>query len=78
MKMFAEQTGGRYVHSPQGDTLEAEFTSLVDELRNQYTVTYYSTNQKRDGRWRRLNIGVSRQGVTIRSRRGYWAPKSQN
>ena len=78
MKMFAEQTGGRYVHSPQGDTLEAEFNGLVDELRNQYTLTYYSTNQKRDGRWRKLHVGVARQGVVIRSRRGYWAPKPQS
>ena len=78
MKTLAEQTGGRYVHSPQGDTLEAEFNGLVDELRNQYTLTYYSTNQKRDGRWRKLNVSISRHGVMIRSRRGYWAPKSQN
>ncbi|MEK6302590.1 MAG: VWA domain-containing protein [Acidobacteriota bacterium] len=76
MKTFAEQTGGRYVHSPQGDTLETEFNGLVDELRNQYTLTYYSTNHKRDGRWRKLNVSVSRQGMFIRSRRGYWAPKS--
>jgi len=75
MKAFAEQTGGRYVHSPQGDTLDAEFNGLIDELRNQYTLTYYSTNQKRDGRWRKLNVSVSRPGVTLRSRRGYWAPK---
>ena len=76
MRTFAEQTGGRYVHSPQGDMLETEFNGLVDELRNQYTLTYYSTNHKRDGRWRKLNVSVSRQGMTIRSRRGYWAPKS--
>lgn len=76
MKTFAEQTGGRYVHSPQGDTLETEFKGLVDELRNQYTLTYYSSNHKRDGRWRKLNVSVSRQGTIIRSRRGYWAPKS--
>jgi Ca-activated chloride channel family protein len=76
MKEFAGQTGGRYVNSPQGDRLDEEFNEIVDELRNQYTLTYYSTNQKRDGRWRKLNVSVSRQGVTTRTRRGYWAPKS--
>ena len=76
MREFATQTGGRYLHTPQGDKLEEAFTGIVDELRNQYTLAYYSTNPKRDGRWRKLSIGVSRPGLTTRARKGYWAPKS--
>ncbi|PYT04094.1 MAG: hypothetical protein DMF60_16365 [Acidobacteria bacterium] len=76
MKEFASQTGGRYIYSPQGDKLEEAFTNIVDELRNQYTLTYYPTNQKRDGRWRKLTIGLSRQGLATRARKGYWALKS--
>ena len=75
MKVFSSQTGGRYLHSPQGDKLEESFINIVDELRNQYTLTYYSTNTKRDGRWRKINVGVSRAGASVRARRGYWAPK---
>ena len=75
MQEFAAQTGGRYIHSPQGDKLEEGFTQIVDELRNQYTLTYYSTNQKRDGRWRKLNVATGRQGLSTRARRGYYAPK---
>jgi Ca-activated chloride channel family protein len=76
MKEFALQTGGRYIHSSQGDKLEEEFNNIVDELRNEYTLTYYTTNQKRDGRWRKLSVGVTRPGMTTRTRKGYWAPKS--
>jgi len=76
MREFAAQTGGRYIHSPQGDKLEEAFTNIVEELRNQYTLTYYSSNQKRDGRWRRLNVSASRSGLQTRTRKGYWAPKS--
>lgn len=76
MKEFASQTGGRYVHSPQGDKLEEAFANITDELRNQYTLTYYSSNQKRDGRWRKLKVSASRPGLTTRTRKGYWAPKS--
>jgi VWFA-related protein len=75
MKEFSNQSGGRYVHSPQGDKLEEAFINIVEELRNQYTLTYYSTNMKRDGRWRKINIGVGRAGMTVRARKGYWAPK---
>ena len=75
MQDFAEQTGGRYIRSPQGDKLDEGFTNIVDELRNQYTLLYYSTNQKRDGRWRKLSVATARQGFSTRSRRGYYAPK---
>lgn len=76
MKEFASQSGGRYVHSPQGDKLDEAFVNIVDEMRNQYTLTYYSSNHKRDGKWRRLNVNVSRPDLTTRARKGYWAPKS--
>ncbi len=76
MKQMAEQTGGRYIHSPQGDKLEDSFSNIVEELRNQYTLSYYSTNDKRDGRWRKLGVAVSREGALVRSRKGYYAPKS--
>ena len=76
MKEFSNQSGGLYVHSPQGDKLQETFTNIVDELRNQYTLTYYPTNQKRDGRWRKLSIGAARPGLSVRTRRGYFAPKA--
>lgn len=75
LQEFAAQTGGRYIHSPHGDKLEEAFEDVVDELRNQYTLAYYSTNTKRDGRWRTISVGLSREGLTVRARRGYYAPK---
>src|SRR5215216_771761 len=75
MKEFSNQSGGRYVHSPQGEKIEEAFNNIIEELRNQYTITYYSTNTKRDGRWRKIQVGVARAGMTVRARRGYWGPK---
>jgi Ca-activated chloride channel family protein len=75
MKQFASETGGRYIHTPQGDKLEDAFTKIVEELRNQYTVSYYPSNRKRDGRWRKIRVGVTRAGLATRARTGYWAPR---
>jgi Ca-activated chloride channel homolog len=75
MQEFAGQTGGRYVHSPVGDKLEEAFLNIVEELHNQYTLTYYSTNDKRDGRFRKLLVNMSRPDLTPRYRKGYFAPK---
>ena len=76
MSEFARQTGGRYVHSPQGDTLEDNFDGIVDELRNQYTLSYYSTNSRKDGRWRSISVSIRRPGIATRARRGYYAAKN--
>jgi Ca-activated chloride channel family protein len=75
MKELADKTGGRYIHSPQGDKLDKEFINVVDELRNQYTLAYYTSNQKRDGRWRKITVNTSKPGLSVRARRGYHAPK---
>jgi Ca-activated chloride channel homolog len=76
LKEFAAQTGGRYVHTPQGNDLESAFTNIVDELRNQYTLSFYPTNKKHDGRWRRLTVTARGKALNVRARRGYYAPKS--
>jgi len=75
LQEIARQTGGRYVHTPKGDRIEEAFTGLVEELRKQYTLTYYSTNPKRDGRWRKLEVKLLPPGLAARTRAGYYAPK---
>jgi len=75
LQEIARQTGGRYVHSPKGDQIEDAFTGLVEELRKQYTLTYYSTNAKRDGRWRKLEVRLLQGGASPRTKAGYYAPK---
>jgi Ca-activated chloride channel family protein len=75
LEEFARQTGGRYIRSPRGENLEEIFAAIVEELRNQYTLAYYSTNDRRDGRWRALQVAVSKPGLLVRARRGYYAPK---
>ena len=75
MKELASQTGAQYIHSPKGDNLQEAFNNIVDELRNQYTLTYYSSNSKRDGRYRKINVSLSDAKLSARTRRGYYAPK---
>jgi Ca-activated chloride channel family protein len=75
LQEIARQTGGRYVHSPKGDQIEEAFTGLVEELRKQYTLTYYSTNAKRDGRWRKVEVRVNQAGLAARTKSGYYAPR---
>jgi Ca-activated chloride channel homolog len=56
--------------------LDEAFSQLADELRTQYVLGYYSTNENRDGAYRKIEVKVNKPGVAIRNRTGYYAPKS--
>jgi VWFA-related protein len=76
LKDFATKSGGRYVASPGGQALRDAFQGIVSELGNQYTITYRPLNRARDGRWRTIDIKLSRPDITARTRKGYRAPKA--
>jgi Ca-activated chloride channel family protein len=73
MRMLAAKTGGRFYRTPGGSQLRDAFTQTVDELRHQYTIAYEPTNERADGRWRAIEVGVA--GGEARTRQGYFARK---
>ena len=75
LKGFAEKTGGRFIATPGGQALRDAFTGIADELGKQYTLSFRPANQARDGKWRTLEVKVKREDVTVRTRKGYRAPK---
>lgn len=75
LKGFAEKTGGRFVATPGGPALRDAFTGIADELGNQYTISFHPLNQKRDGKWRTLEVKVKNDALTVRTRKGYRGPK---
>lgn len=76
LKSFAEKSGGRFVATPGGPALRDAFASIADELGHQYTVAYRPLNRVRDGKWRKLDVKVSRDDLIVRTRKTYRAPKS--
>jgi len=76
LKGFAEKTGGRFIATPGGPALRDAFTGIANELGQQYTISYRPVNTKRDGKWRALEVKVQREDLTVRTRKGYRAPKS--
>ena len=76
LKNLAEKSGGRYVASPGGQELRDSFAAIAEELGHQYTLVYRPINRARDGRWRAIQVKPGRADITIRTRKGYRAPKS--
>ncbi len=75
LKSFAEKSGGRFVATPGGPSLRDAFASIARELGHQYTISYRPVNQARDGRWRSLDVKLSRGDLLVRTRKGYRSPK---
>lgn len=55
--------------------LDEAFESLADQVRTQYTLRFYSTNDARDGKFRKLTVRIKKPGYTARARSGYYAPR---
>jgi len=75
LRGFAEKTGGRFITTAGGPALRDAFTGIADELGHQYTISYRPLNKKRDGKWRTLEVKLSRDDLTVRTRKGYRGPK---
>lgn len=75
LKDFAEKTGGTFVEKPGGADLRSAFEAIVAELGVQYTLGYAPLNEKKDGKWRSIELRIARPNLTIRTRDGYYAVK---
>lgn len=75
LKNFAEKSGALFVATAGGPALRDAFATIAQELGHQYTIAYRPQNQARDGRWRSLEVKLTRDNLTARTRKGYRAPK---
>ncbi|HSK65274.1 MAG TPA: VWA domain-containing protein [Pyrinomonadaceae bacterium] len=75
LRGFAERTGGRFMATPGGQALRDTFAGIAEELGHQYTIAYRPVNKNRDGKWRKLEVKLSREDLTVRTRKGYRGPK---
>lgn len=71
LKVLAEQTDGAWILNTN-DTAGA-ITRILADTDSYYLLSYYSTNPKLDGRFRRITVRVKRPDVDVRARPGYMA-----
>jgi Ca-activated chloride channel homolog len=74
LRQLAQETGGRSFFVQKAEELTGVYGQIADELSSQYTMGYAPGNAKRDGAWRRLQVQAARSNVTVRTKRGYFAP----
>lgn len=72
LRDMASQTDGDAIVNVS-DVSKAMQKAFVD-VGSYYLLSYYSTNQKLDGKFRRIRVEVKRDGADVRARPGYLAP----
>ena len=71
LEQLAESTGGLLISHT--NDVRAGIARAVGDLRGYYEVAYSPANREFDGRFRKITLKVTRPGVTVQTRSGYFA-----
>ena len=73
MEELSKSTGGKVFPVEELREARAAFAQVAQEIGTQYSLGYYSTNQKRGGAFRRIRVELKGlpAGAQIQSREGY-------
>ena len=75
LRSLGDVTGGFALVS--SNDVEGAFERLVRENSTYYSLGYYSTQDKTDGKFRRLDVRVKRPGLRVHTISGYLAPRER-
>ncbi len=77
LEEVSQTTGGKAFFPRSAAELEDATTRIALELRHQYSIGYLPTNEKRDGKWRKISVKVNPPRglprLNVRSKEGYYA-----
>jgi Ca-activated chloride channel family protein len=75
LKQLAEETGGRAFSEKRNSELKKAFSTIEEEMRNRYALSYQPSDLEEDGRFHRIQIAAEKSGRRLRvhTRNGYYA-----
>jgi Ca-activated chloride channel family protein len=75
LKDLSEYSGGLVLDGMKD--LRDAFAQVAKELASQYSIGYYSSDPKNDGKFRKIEVKVSKPGLVARTKKGYFAKKDK-
>jgi VWFA-related protein len=75
LERYARATGGRAFFARSTADLDRVFAEIVEELANQYMLSYVPQQLRRDGSWHTLKVKVRNGRHQVRAREGFRAPE---
>ncbi len=77
LEEVSQTTGGKAFFPRSAAELEDATTRIALELRHQYSIGYLPSNEKNDGKWRKISIKImpprGMPKLNVRSKEGYYA-----
>jgi VWFA-related protein len=77
LQQIADMTGGQVFSPRSSRQLGDIYQRILDELGGQYVLGFVSDNPRHDGKFRKLKVQVTRPGLKVRHRPGYFAPEAE-
>ena len=71
LRKISDETGGGYFELQKSENLAPTFTRVAQELRSQYLIGF--APEALDGKVHKLDVRVTRPGMTVRARKSYLA-----
>jgi len=77
LNKLAEETGGKAFYPRELSEVHAIAQQIATDLRTQYSISYYPSNNKKDGSFRTVKVQVNsgNRRLIARTRNGYTAPR---
>jgi VWFA-related protein len=75
LRVLAANTGG--FAAVNRNDLSTAFERIVTENSSYYLLGYYASNDRRAGRFRKLDVRVKRPGLQVRARSGYYEARGR-
>src|SRR5205085_4609937 len=68
LQLIAQTSGGRFQYADDLKNLNRSFSRIAEELRQQYSLSYYPQNQAPKNRKRRIKVTVNVPGAVVHAR----------
>ncbi len=71
LQLIAQTSGGRFQYANDSKNLERSFARIAEELRQQYSLSYYPQNRDQKSVKRRIKVSVNVPDAVVHARNGY-------
>jgi len=69
---YANDSGGDIYYAVQSATMERLYSRITEEARHEYTLAYVPRGNNRNASYHKVEIRATREGLTIKTRKGYF------
>jgi VWFA-related protein len=75
MQRLAQQTGGRFYEVSKKESIEQIYSSIGEELRNQYSLGFTPDQADSEGGYHKILVTTTQKDSTVQARDGYYSGK---